>query len=62
MKRNAAHQGRYGAVFLLGGPERFPLEKFKAEMAQAGYTLAAQHDFLPRQQFLIFEVAGGSGR
>ena len=36
---------------------RFPLEKFKSEMAQAGYKLAAEHDFLPRQQFLIFEVA-----
>lgn len=37
---------------------RFPPEKFKSEMSQAGYTLAAQHDFLPRQQFLIFEVQG----
>ena len=35
---------------------RFPLEKFKSEMDKAGYKLAAQHDFLPRQQFLIFEV------
>jgi hypothetical protein len=26
-------------------------------MGKAGYKLAAQHDFLPRQQFLIFEVA-----
>ncbi len=41
---------------------RFPLEKFKSEMGQAGYKLAAQHDFLPRQQFLIFEVAAASGR
>ena len=41
---------------------RFPLEKFKSEMGKAGYKLAAQHDFLPRQQFLIFEVAGSSGR
>jgi ubiquinone/menaquinone biosynthesis C-methylase UbiE len=37
---------------------RFPLEQFKSEMGKAGYKLAAQHDFLPRQQFLIFEVAG----
>jgi ubiquinone/menaquinone biosynthesis C-methylase UbiE len=36
---------------------RFPPEKLKAEMGKAGYKLAAQHDFLPRQQFLIFEVA-----
>ena len=36
---------------------RFPLEQFKSEMGKAGYKLAAEHDFLPRQQFLIFEVA-----
>lgn len=41
---------------------RFPLEKFKSEMGKAGYKLAAQHDFLPRQQFLIFEVANLSTR
>ena len=33
-----------------------PTEKFKSEMGKAGYKLAAQHDFLPRQQFLVFEV------
>src|ERR1035437_3617331 len=37
---------------------RFSPEKFKSEMARAGYKLAAQHDFLPRQQFLVFELAG----
>ncbi|HTR37379.1 MAG TPA: methyltransferase domain-containing protein [Bryobacteraceae bacterium] len=36
---------------------RFPLEKFKTEMAAAGYTLADQYDFLPRQRFLIFQLA-----
>jgi ubiquinone/menaquinone biosynthesis C-methylase UbiE len=36
---------------------RFSLEKFKSEMSKAGYTLSAHHDFLPRQQFLIFEAA-----
>jgi cyclopropane fatty-acyl-phospholipid synthase-like methyltransferase len=36
---------------------RFPLEQFKSEMGKAGYKLAAQHDFLPRQHFLIFEVS-----
>jgi cyclopropane fatty-acyl-phospholipid synthase-like methyltransferase len=41
---------------------RFPLEKFKSEMGEAGYKLTAQHDFLPRQQFLIFEVARPSAR
>jgi cyclopropane fatty-acyl-phospholipid synthase-like methyltransferase len=41
---------------------RFPLKQFKSEMGKAGYKLAAQHNFLPRQQFLIFEVAGPSSR
>ncbi len=36
---------------------RFPPEKFKSEMSKAGYRLLAQHDFLPRQQFLIFGLA-----
>lgn len=36
---------------------RFPVEKFKTEMGKAGYRLSAQHEFLPRQNFLIFEVA-----
>jgi len=36
---------------------RFPVEKFEGEMSRAGYRLSAQHDFLPRQNFLIFEVA-----
>src|SRR5271165_1046879 len=36
---------------------RFSPEKFKSEMAKAGYKLSAQHDFLPRQQFLVFELA-----
>jgi cyclopropane fatty-acyl-phospholipid synthase-like methyltransferase len=39
---------------------RFPPEKFKTELAKAGYTLAQQLDFLPRQQFLIFRRAGSS--
>lgn len=41
---------------------RFPLKKFKSEMGKAGYKLAVQHDFLSRQQFLIFEFAGPSSR
>ena len=41
---------------------RFPPEKFKSEMGKAGYKLAAQHDFLPRQQFLIFQVEGQPSR
>lgn len=41
---------------------RFSPDKFKAEMSKAGYRLAAQYDFLPRQNFLIFEIAAGSRR
>lgn len=41
---------------------RFPPEKFKSEMSDAGYRLVAQHDFLPRQQFLIFESANAAAR
>ncbi len=35
---------------------RFPPEKVIAEMTAAGYHLAARHNFLPRQQFLIFDL------
>jgi ubiquinone/menaquinone biosynthesis C-methylase UbiE len=31
-----------------------PPQEFRKEMAAAGYRLAAQHDLLPRQRFLIF--------
>jgi cyclopropane fatty-acyl-phospholipid synthase-like methyltransferase len=41
---------------------RFTPDKFKAEMSQAGYKLSQQHDFLPRQNFLIFEAAGAASR
>lgn len=41
---------------------RFPPEKVKQEMANAGYALSEQLDFLPRQQFLIFRLAGGNSR
>jgi len=37
---------------------RFSPAKFKSEMSKAGYKLAAQYDFLPRQNFLVFERAG----
>jgi ubiquinone/menaquinone biosynthesis C-methylase UbiE len=41
---------------------RFPPAKIKAEMSAAGYKVAAEHNFLPRQQFLIFELAGRTSR
>jgi len=31
----------------------------KAELARAGYRLAAEHDFLPYQYFLVFTPSGG---
>ncbi len=36
---------------------RFPPERFQSEMRDAGYRLAAQYDFLPRQLFFVFERA-----
>jgi SAM-dependent methyltransferase len=61
--------GRVAIIdFRPDSPEGPPLEfrftpaKFKAEMAQAGYTLANQYDFLPRQHFLIFTGAGPARR
>jgi len=36
---------------------RFPVERFRTEMSKAGYRLAARNEFLPRQNFLIFEIA-----
>jgi 2-polyprenyl-3-methyl-5-hydroxy-6-metoxy-1,4-benzoquinol methylase len=33
---------------------RFTPQQIQVEMQQAGYQLAAPHDFLPRQHFLIF--------
>jgi cyclopropane fatty-acyl-phospholipid synthase-like methyltransferase len=57
--------GRVAIIdFRLDSPEgppkefRFPPEKVKAELAKAGYALAEQLDYLPRQQFLIFRLAG----
>ena len=35
---------------------RFSRKQFESEMSKAGYKLAASHDFLPRQQFLIFAM------
>ncbi|HLG96163.1 MAG TPA: class I SAM-dependent methyltransferase [Bryobacteraceae bacterium] len=41
---------------------RFAPEKVEGEMKAAGYILAERLDFLPRQQFLIFKMAGGNSR
>jgi cyclopropane fatty-acyl-phospholipid synthase-like methyltransferase len=34
---------------------RFTPEQIRKEMAGAGYAVASEHEFLPRQHFLIFE-------
>jgi ubiquinone/menaquinone biosynthesis C-methylase UbiE len=39
---------------------RFEADQIVGEMRQAGYTLDARHEFLPRQHFLVFR-AGASG-
>ena len=53
--------GRLAVIdFRLDSPEgppreaRIPPEKVKAELAGAGYVLASEHGFLPRQYFLVF--------
>jgi predicted methyltransferase len=53
--------GRLAVIdFRLDSPEgppkeaRIPPEKVKAELSAAGYALAAEHGFLPRQYFLVF--------
>lgn len=35
---------------------RFTPDQISGEMAQAGFVLDAQHDFLPRQLFLVYRV------
>ena len=56
--------GRIAVIdFRLDSPEgppkdsRIAPERVKAEMAKAGYVLSAEHDFLPRQYFLVFARA-----
>jgi cyclopropane fatty-acyl-phospholipid synthase-like methyltransferase len=37
---------------------RFEPEQITSELREAGFTLAASHDFLPRQHFLVYTAAG----
>jgi predicted methyltransferase len=37
---------------------RIAPDTVKQELARAGYTLAAEHDFLPDQYFLVFAPTG----
>ena len=44
-----------------GGPPddfRFTVDEISSELEQAGYALQSQHDFLPRQNFLIYGATG----
>jgi FkbM family methyltransferase len=62
LKKSLTSGGRVAIVdFKKDAPEgpprefRFEADQIIAEMKQAGYTLAARHDFLPRQHFLVFQ-------
>jgi ubiquinone/menaquinone biosynthesis C-methylase UbiE len=66
--RNASKYLRPGgriAIVEYEGDEGFHLfgghstasDEIRAEMEQAGYRLAVQHDYLSKQSFLVFEVA-----
>jgi SAM-dependent methyltransferase len=53
--------GRLAVIdFRLDSPEgppkesRIPPEKVKSELSAAGYAIATEHGFLPRQYFLVF--------
>ena len=63
LKSSLRPGGRLAIVdFKMDAPEgppperRIPAEKVKDEVEQAGYVLAARHDFLPRQYFLVFQA------
>jgi hypothetical protein len=49
--------------FRTGAPEgppeefRFTPQEIRAELAQAGFSALAEHDFLPRQIFLVFTAS-----
>lgn len=49
----------FNATSTVGPPvsERMTPDSVQAEMAKAGYRLAASHDILPNQYFLVFERA-----
>lgn len=62
LKKSLTPAGRVAIVdFKKDSPDgpprefRFEADQIIAEMKQAGYTLAARHDFLPRQHFLVFQ-------
>ena len=55
--------GRLAIIdFRKGAPEgppeefRFTPEQIGDELGKAGFVLQAQHDFLPRQNFLVYQM------
>jgi predicted methyltransferase len=61
LQASLAPGGRLAVIdFRMNSPEgppqaaRIPPEQVKAELQRAGYELAAEHDFLPNQYFLVF--------
>jgi cyclopropane fatty-acyl-phospholipid synthase-like methyltransferase len=61
LKQSLAPQGRVAIIDFtmdseIGPPPRARIEpeEVKKEFARAGYALAAEHDFLPNQYFLVF--------
>ena len=61
LRKSLAPSGRIAIIdFRKDAPDgppvefRFTAEQIESEMKQAGFTLAATHDFLPRQLFLVF--------
>jgi ubiquinone/menaquinone biosynthesis C-methylase UbiE len=63
LKKSFKPGGRLAIVdFKKGAPDgppeefRFTPEQITAELGKAGYTLQTQHDFLPRQMFLIYRT------
>jgi ubiquinone/menaquinone biosynthesis C-methylase UbiE len=64
LRKSLAPGGRVAIVdFRKDAPDgpprefRFEAEQIIGEMRQAGYELQTQHDFLPRQHFLVFRIA-----
>ena len=45
-----------------GPPHKLPPEHVEREMTEAGYEVAARHDMLPEQYFLVFTPVDGGGR